>query len=65
MFTLKIHSPMTKIKHLLKVEALVEVEIDSRLLIIPPMARISDSDKVFDQLSQTARIIEVTKVLPE
>ena len=56
---------MAKVKHLLKVEALVQVELDSRLLILPPMARISDSDKVFDQLSQTARIIEVTKVLPE
>ena len=56
---------MAKIKHTIKVEALVEVELDSMLLLLPPMARISDSDKVFDQLSQTARVIEVTKVLPE
>lgn len=56
---------MEKVKRIVKVEAFVEVSIDSRLLILPPMARISDSDKVFDQLSQTARVIEVTKVLPD
>lgn len=56
---------MAKIKHTVRVEALVEVELDSRLLLLPPMARISDSDKVFDQLSKTAKVIEVVKVLPE
>lgn len=56
---------MAKEKHIVKVEALVEVELDSRLLLLPPMARVNDSDKVFDQLSKTARVIEVVKVLQD
>lgn len=56
---------MAKEKHIVRVEALVEVELDSRLLLLPPMTRVSDSDNVFDELSKTAKVIEVVKVLPD